>query len=234
MLFGIIQVMKKKKWISYGILCILIPAVVLCGAILFQGKQYAWISLCIVIFACISVMLTFEKGKSDTKKLILVAVMTALSVVGRLLFAPIPGFKPVTAVVVITAMYFGSEAGFVTGALSAVISNFYFGQGPWTPFQMFVWGFIGLLAGLLAKPLKKNKLILLLYGVFAGIVFSLLMDIWTVLWADGSFNLSRYLAAIITAVPFTAEYAVSNVVFLLVLSEPIGKILNRIKTKYGI
>ena len=53
--------------------------------------------------------------------------MTALSVLGRILFAMIPAFKPVTAMVVITAMYFGSEAGFLTGALSAVISNFYFG-----------------------------------------------------------------------------------------------------------
>lgn len=223
-----------KKWISYGILCILIPAVVLCGAMLFEDRQYAWISLCITVLSCIPFMLTFEKGRSDTRKLILIAVMTALSVVGRLLFAPIPGFKPVTAVVVITAMYFGSEAGFITGAFSALISNFYFGQGPWTPFQMFVWGFIGLLAGLLAKPLKRNKLILVLYGIFSGIVFSLLMDIWTVLWADGGFNPSRYLAAIIAAVPFTVEYAVSNVVFLLVLSGPIGKILDRIKTKYGI
>lgn len=211
----------------------MIPAVVLCGAVLFRDKQYAWISLCVAVLACVPFLLSFEKGSSDTRELILIAVMTALSVVGRLLFAPIPGFKPVTAVVVITAMYFGSEAGFVTGALSAVISNFYFGQGPWTPFQMFVWGFIGLLAGLLAGPLKKHRLVLLLYGVFSGVVFSLLMDVWTVLWADGAFNPSRYLAAIITAAPFTIEYAVSNVVFLLILSGPIGKILERIRTKYG-
>lgn len=223
-----------KKWITYGILCILIPAVVLCGAMLFEDRQYAWISLCVTVLSCIPLMFTFEKGRSDTKKLILIAVMTALSVVGRILFAPIPGFKPVTAVVVITAMYFGSEAGFITGAFSALISNFYFGQGPWTPFQMFAWGLIGLLAGLFAKPLKQHKAVLLLYGTFSGVLFSLLMDVWTVLWADGTFNLSRYAAAIIAAAPYTAEYAVSNVVFLFVLSKPIGKILDRIKTKYGI
>ena len=32
--------------------------------------------------------------------------------------------------------------------LTALVSNFYFGQGPWTPFQMFAWGFIGFIAGL--------------------------------------------------------------------------------------
>ena len=33
------------------------------------------------------------------------------------------------------------------------------------------------------------------------------MDVWTVLWSDGYFNFSRYLAATISAVPFTVIYA---------------------------
>lgn len=159
--------------------------------------------------------------------------MIALSVIGRILFAPVPGFKPVTAMVVITAMYFGSEAGFMTGALSAVISNFFFGQGPWTPFQMFSWGILGLIAGIIADPLKRSKIVLTIYAVISGILYSLIMDIWTVLWADGYFNFSRYLAAVISATQFTVIYAVSNVVFLLLFSKPIGKILERMKVKYA-
>ena len=134
----------------------------------------------------------------------------------------------------ITAMYFGGEAGFLTGALSAVVSNFYFGQGPWTPFQMFSWGILGFLAGLLAQPLKKSRIALALYAVFSGVLYSFLMDVWTVLWADGYFNISRYLAALASAVPFTVVYAASNVVFLLLFARPIGKILTRIKTKYAL
>ena len=60
------------------------------------------------------------------------------------------------------------------------------------------------------------------------------MDIWTVLWADGRFNLTRYLAALVSAAPFTAVYAVSNVIFLMLFARPIGKILERIKTKYAL
>ena len=131
-------------------------------------------------------------------------------------------------------MYFGGEAGFLTGALSAVISNFYFGQGPWTPFQMFSWGIIGFFAGLIAEPLKRSRIILSVYAVLSGVLYSFLMDVWTVLWADGYFNISRYLAALASAVPFTAVYAVSNLVFLLLLARPIGKILERIKTKYAL
>ncbi len=223
-----------KKWMTYLILGAAVPAVVIGGALIFRGKQYAWISLCAALLACVPFFLRFEHKSTDPKNMILIAVLTALSVLGRMLFAPIPGFKPVTAMVVITAMYFGSEAGFLTGALSAVISNFYFGQGPWTPFQMMSWGLVGLLAGVLAQPLRRSRWVLAGYGAVAGVLYSFLMDIWTVLWADGYFNLPRYLAAIISAAPFTAEYAVSNVIFLLLLAKPIGKILNRIQVKYGL
>ena len=75
---------------------------------------------------------------------------------------------------------------------------------------------------------------MILYGVLAGALFSAIMDVWSTLWADGSFNPSRYLAACISAVPFTIEYAVSNVVFLLLLAKPIGEKLERIKRKYGL
>lgn len=223
-----------KKWISYGVLCLLIPALVLCGALLFKGKQYAWISLCVALLSCLPVFLQFEHKKADTKRLILIASMTALSVLGRIIFTPIPGFKPVTAMVVITALYFGSEAGFLTGALSALISNFWFGQGPWTPFQMFAWGILGLIAGLLASLLKRNIILLSLYGALSGILYSVIMDVWTVLWADGGFNLSRYVAALASSLPFTAIYALSSFIFLLLLGKPIGKILERVQTKYGI
>lgn len=221
-----------KKWLSYIILCLIVPAVVLGGALLFKEKQYAWISLCVTVLSCVPFFLHFEHSENDVRKLILIAVMVAISVIGRFIFAPIPGFKPVTAMVVITAMYFGGEAGFMTGALSAVISNFYFGQGPWTPFQMFSWGIVGFLAGVIADPLKKSKIVLVVYAIVSGVLYSLLMDVWTVLWADGYFNISRYAAAVISAAQFTVIYAVSNVIFLLVFSKPIGKILERIKDKY--
>ena len=223
-----------KKWLSYGIMCVLTPAAALLGARLFGERRAAWLSLCVTILACIPFFLHFERKQMSTRRLILVAVMIALSVVGRMLFAPIPGFKPVTALSIITAMYFGPEAGFMTGALTAVISNFYFGQGLWTPFQMFCWGMIGLIAGLFANPLKKSRVALVIFGVLSGILLSFLLDIWTVLWADSVFTFRRYLVAITAAARFTATYAVSNVIFLLLFARPIGKILDRIKLKYDL
>lgn len=223
-----------RRRLTAGLLLLLIPAVVVGGALLFQEKHYAWIALCVAVFSCLPLFFCFERKESAARELIVLAVLVALSAAGRFVFAWVPGFKPVTAVTVIAALYLGREAGFVVGSLSAVVSNFYFGQGPWTPFQMFAWGFLGFLAGALAGPLKRRKIWLVLYGVLAGVLFSFLMDVWTTLWADGTFRLGRYMAALITAVPFTVEYAVSNVVFLLLLTKPIGEKLERIKRKYGL
>ena len=225
---------KLRKLLKFLIPFVLVPGVVAVGIFAFDEKRYAFISMAVTILAIVLFCAGFEKRTVGTRRLIIIAVMTALSVVGRFLFAPIPGFKPITAMVVITAIYLGGECGFLVGALTAVISNFYFGQGPWTPFQMFAWGMIGLIAGFLSKPLKKSRLALALYGVFAGAAYSCVMDIWTVVWADNSFNPSLYLAALGTAVPFILSYALSNVVFLLLLGRPFGEKLERIKLKYGV
>ena len=220
------------------ILGILIPFVLIPAAVLFFAfgpgrKHYALASLLVTLMSLVLFSCGFERRKTGTRRMILVAVMTALSVVGRFIFGVIPGFKPITAVVVITAMYLGSEAGFLTGALSALISNFSFGQGPWTPFQMLSWGILGLLAGIMSRPLRKSRILMSLYGVFAGVGYSLIMDVWTVLWYNGEFNAGLYLAAMVTALPHTISYAISNVIFLNILARPFGEKLERIKIKYG-
>ncbi|MCL2488474.1 MAG: ECF transporter S component [Oscillospiraceae bacterium] len=159
------------------------------------------------------------------------AVLTALSVAGRAAFVLVPFFKPVTAVVILAGVYCGGLGGCAVGVLSAAVSNIWFGQGPWTPFQMLAWGLIGLLAGVL--PLRRSRPLLYLYGGLSGVVFSLVMDVWTVLWIDNSLSAPRYIAAVIAAAPVTVIYAVSNVVFLTLLTAPVGEKLDRIRRKYG-
>ena len=223
-----------KKCISYIIMTVLIPAIILTGQFVFKSKQYAFISISVTILACIPFFIAFERKKHTTSKLVMVGVMTALSIVGRIIFAALPGFKPVTAMIIITAVYFGSETGFMVGALTAFLSNFYFGQGPWTPFQMFSWGLIGLLAGIFSDKLMASKIAVAIFGILSGIIFSLLMDMWNTLWWDGIFNLKRYVTMVVSSAGFTAVYAVSNVIFLLVLMKPIGNKIERVKIKYCI
>lgn len=208
----------------------LIPLTVLLGATVADERHYGFVSLSVAILVIWLFLLGFEKGTPSSRRTVLVAVLIALSVVGRM----IPLFKPITAITVLAAIYLGAESGFAVGALSALISNFYFGQGPWTPFQMLAWGLIGLVAAWLSVPLKKSRVLLLIYGLLSALLYSALMDVWTVLWASASITPSLYLAALVTALPHTLLYAVSNVIFLALLAKPFGEKLERVKIKYGV
>ncbi len=231
--------MKGKKalktTICIAIVFVLIPAALFAGVSIFNDRNYMLVSAFVALLSCLPFFIAFETNENTGRELVVIAVMCAISVVGRLIFAPIPGFKPVTAVVIITGAVLGAEAGFITGSMTALCSNIFFGQGPWTPFQMFSWGIIGFISGLIFfKRQKKNLIFIIIAGMLFGVLFSLLMDIWTTVSVSGEFIVNEYIACIIAAIPVTIEYAVSNAVFLAVLFNPFNKKLERIKTKYGV
>ncbi len=175
---------------------------------------------------------TFAEGRRrrmSSRLAASVAVMTALCTASRL----VPYFKPVSALIILTGMWLGPAAGLMTGALTALLSDFWFGVGPWLPFQMAAWGTVGLAAGLMSPVLKKHRAAALLFGIAAGAAFSLIMDIFTVLWAYGRFTPALYRAALVSAVPHTLNYAVSNFVYLVILGKPLGEKLKRLSDRIG-
>lgn len=209
---------------------VIIPLIAAAGMTFLDRKRHLIVSMCAALSALLLFYSTAGKKAFTTRRMVIISIMTALCFIGRF----IPFLKPVAALTIITALYLGPESGFLTGSLAAFLSDFYFGQGPWTVFQMLAWGLIGMLAGIMAKPLKQNRILLLLYGLIAGISYSFIMDIWTVLAYSEGFSLELYLAALTTAVPYTISYAVSNVLFLALLADPFGEKLERIKKKYGV
>jgi len=219
-----------RQVLRFVIPLVAIPLLVLLGATVFDEKKHLLVSFGVALLAVVLFTAGFEQKKIGARRLVIIAVMTAFCIVGRF----IPLFKPITALTIITAIYLGGESGFLVGALAAVLSNFYFGQGPWTPFQMLAWGGIGLLAGALKVPLRKHRWFLLLYGALSGAFYSLMMDVWTVMWYDATFDWSVYLAAMATALPHTILYTVSNFAFLWALARPFGEKLERVRIKYGV
>lgn len=105
-----------------------------------EQLQTAAGAMFVAFLACGGCLLSLEKSGASPRRLALIAAFTALSVCSRVVFAVTPGFKPVSALVILCGLHFGAGAGMATGALTALLSNLYFGQGPWTPFQMAGWG----------------------------------------------------------------------------------------------
>ena len=226
----VIRNASARRFLRVILPFILIPAIVALGVFAVESQYPALVSFLVAVCSLVLFFCGFEKKKIGSRRLVIVAVMIAFSVVGRMF----PIIKPVTAFAVISGMFLGAEAGFLVGSFSALISNFYFGQGPWTPFQMLAWGLIGFFAGVLAFPLKRSRIFLYFYGILAAVGYSLLMDVWSAVWLAGEFLPSLYLSKLLTSLPHTALYAFSNVIFLILFAKPFSEKLGRIKIKYGV
>ena len=226
----VIKSRPLRNLIRVSVPFVIVPAIAVVGGLTFTEKRHIIYSMAVAVFALLVFSAGFEKKVTGSRRLVIAAVMTALAFAGR----AIPIIKPVTALTIISGIYLGSETGFLVGSMTAVLSNFYAGQGPWTAFQMLAWGVIGFMAGVFAEPLKSKRWLLLTFGALSGIAYSFIMDIWTVLSYSQGFSLKLYLTALVTAVPYTLSYAVSNVLFLWLLFKPFGEKLERIRIKYGV
>lgn len=237
----------KRTKMSCILIVIAIPFLIFFGIFFLNDRSSSFIALCIIGLAMVPFAMVFEDRKPQAREVLLISVMAAIAVVGRMAFFMIPQFKPVTAIVIITGVGLGAEAGFLTGAVAGFVSNFFFGQGPWTPWQMFAFGIIGFLAGLLFSKNKKrnssrmaeqvHKILLCIYGGIATLViYGLIMDSASIvtMFVAQTFSWKTLMAAYISGFPFNVIHAVSTIIFLFFLTIPMERKLDRIKKKYGI
>ena len=143
--------------IAAEIVAIAATPAVLAACAIANFDQTALLTL-VVVLASVSIFFaSYEASRPRLRDIMPTVVLAALAAAGRILFAPIPDFKPVSAIAIIAGIAFGRKSGFMVGALAALASNFFFGQGPWTPWQMYAWGLVGYGAGLLAMAPAKRR-----------------------------------------------------------------------------
>lgn len=225
---------KFKKLSMRVIVFLLVPLIIYLG-VKVGDRNYWLISMVIILMAIGLFFSLFENRKPRTREIVPIAVMSAIAVIGRFAFAMLPQFKPVAAIVIITGISFGAEAGFLTGAISALVSNFFFGQGPWTPWQMFAFGIIGFIAGILYKyKIIKSKLSICIFGSLSGYLYGLIVNLWTVLSYGEAITKETIISTYILGIPFDTIHAVSTVIFLFILAMPMKEKLERLKIKYGL
>lgn len=226
---------EVKRSVNLVLLVLCVIGLIFLGVRFLADRRYTLVSIIIAFVSCAAFYLAYEKREGSIRRMVMIAVMTAITVTGRLIFGMVPGFKPMSAIIILTGMFMGPESGFLVGSLSALTSNVFFGQGPWTPFQMLTWGVIGLLSGLPGiRWVLRKRVPLVIWGMMMGMLYSGIMDIWTVLDLTGTWTWKRYVMALGTAVPYIIAYMSSNVVFLMVGLKPIGEKLERIQVKHGI
>ena len=225
-----------SKGISAGFVSLLLIPVTILISWKYFDRNYYITSLLIIIYTMIPFFAMFEKRKPQPRELVTIAVMCAIAVASRAAFIRIDNFKPILAIVIITGVALGAEAGFMTGALSMLVSNMIFGQGPWTPWQMFAFGFAGFLAGFCyrIKLIDKSRIRLCVFGaVVMMTIVGPILDTSMFFITTTVVNKEAVLFTYLRGMPVNAMQSLATVLTLWFFSHPMFEKLDRIKTKYG-
>lgn len=227
----------QRKLLAAVLVSALLSVLITVSALQWGERRHYIVPLSVIIAALALFFLIFERKTPNARESALIAVMTAAAVAGRAAFFMLPQFKPVAAVVIITGAALGCGAGFITGALSMLISNMFLGQGPWTPWQMFAMGAIGVLSGLIFGGEIKTKAQVFIFSVFGALavffIYGTLVDTASFLLGGAEFTLKSLLLVLSAGAAFNLIHAASTFIFLLLLAKPVLNKLRRIKLKYG-
>lgn len=221
--------MKKIVFFAAFILAV---AVFLVLAVTGKTDNFLIVGTFFAVLIISAFLISFESRRASVQELMPIVVVSALCSVGRVIFAFIPQFQPVTALVMLMGICYGARAGAMTGVLTALVSNMMLGQGIWTLWQMIGWGLVGLLAGLLKdKKAGESLWAVMALSVPLTVLYSVVVDAWTITSLSGSIKTAG--AIILTGLAFNIPHAVGNFIFLGLLYKPITAKLKRIKSKYA-
>ncbi len=192
----------------------------------------SWVILltCIIMF-----FRNFEAKKTTARDITLLASLTAVAVVGRVIFAAFPSMQPTSFIIIIAAIIFGPQVAMLIGAISPLVSNMFMGQGPWTPWQMLGWALMGLVAGVLFHKMKvQSQLAKVIFGIISGFVFGVCMDLWFVVAYLQPLNKEAILLGLGAGILFNVIHGVNNGVLMALFGPRLEKILERVKIKFGV
>lgn len=226
--------MKKSHIATLLVFFLLIPATLFLGTRL-PGRSYYITGTAIIIELLIPFFMAFEGRKPQARELVLLAVMCAMAIVGRVAI-PIPNFKAIFGIIMLTGIAFGPEAGFMVGAIAAFGSNFFAGHGIFTPWQMFSYGLGGMLAGFCfgSRGLPQKPWVMAAFGFLTVVVLiGPILDSMAVFLGYVPLKESFW----VVFVPgFAANclQGLCTVAVMFLFGKPLLNMLNRIKCKYGL
>jgi energy-coupling factor transport system substrate-specific component len=194
----------------------------------------------IASFAVVGVVLAigwlaYERRRPSARMAAVVAVMAALTALGRDAFVALPDVKPITAMTFVVGYALGPLPGFTVGALGMLVSNFMLGQGPYTPWQMAAWGMVGL-AGAALGALRRGRVgrvTLALACALAAFAAAEIMDLYT--WTLGAVHTpAAFLAVAGQGLPYDVTGVVASFLFGLAFAPELAQVLTRVRVRMDV
>ena len=227
--------MKKSNIATLAVFFVLIPLTLFFGSQL-SGRSYYITGTLIIVELMIPFFMAFEGRKPQARELVIIAVMCALAIAGRVVI-PLPNFKAIFAIIIITGIAFGPEAGFMVGAVSAFASNFFYGQGPFTPWQMFAYGAGGMLAGFCFRKnwLPRKNWVMAVFGFCTVLLWmGPLLDSSHLFLMMPKITWAAIVTVLVSGFYVNVSQAICTALILFLLGNAILEKLDRVKIKYGL
>jgi energy-coupling factor transport system substrate-specific component len=192
----------------------------------------SWVLFFILIIGIILAFFRiFEKSKPHVEHLVLIAILVAISIMGTLPTAAIPGVQAASFIIIMTGIVFGRETGFITGVLTPMVMGLFLGLGYWTVLQMIAWGLMGLTAGMLSAQLGKNRYLRVGFGFSWGFFYGWITNI-SMLPFLSSINLTSVFGVYAASFPFDLLHGVTNSILLVLFYGLFERIFKRAKDKF--
>ena len=161
-----------------------------------------------------------DHSLSKNRRLTLIAMISTVAYVGRIMFSFIPNVQPTTTIIILVTIYIGTIDGLLVAIATMLMLNLYLGMGPWSVAQIF--GFF-MMVGMF-YIIKKTNLSIKYYpviaffsGLFYGFVISLVQAPF--------FGWALFFPYWISGISFDVYHAIGNYVFFIILYKPLGNIL---------
>jgi energy-coupling factor transport system substrate-specific component len=221
-----------------------------------HGADAPLIFLLVTGLCLLVVVADLETRAIDSKTVALLGVLVAVNSLLRPFQGP-GGFSAFLVLPILGGYVFGARFGFLLGALSVVVSAIFTGGvGPWMPFQMLAFGWVGLCSAALPQRVmssiargKAERWLLAGWGIAVGLVFGAVMNLWFwpyialsaglpegQAWQPGAGLIEavqRYKAFYLaTSLAWDVWRSIGNALLILFLGPPVLRLLRRFKQRF--
>ena len=208
-----------------------------------------FVAAAVGLLAVLAISLEVRRGTTSGATIAVLAVLSAMAGVLRLIDLP-GGGSGIFFLVVLAGAAYGPRFGLLLGlgamATSALITG---GMGPWLPFQMLALAWMGAGAGFVGRvtrrlPARVEVLALAAYGWVWGFVYGAIMNIWfwpylvgqgALAWEPGlglAGTLDRYWSFYtVTSLAWDAAAALTNAVLILLTGRVALRTFRRFATR---
>ena len=168
-----------------------------------------------------------EQKMSSGSDLILLLLLGAFAVSGRVLLDPIPNVQPVTVIVLLAGIHFGAPRAIALAAAVALCSNVLLGHGLWSLYQAVGWSAVGVAGAALSNRLYVDGRMAI--GALAALaaVSAFAFDWIVSLSALHSLSSEVFLVYLMAGIPYDLLHAAGNVAFVAWLANPLSEIMTR-------